>query len=281
MQTVEARSMGGARVRAMELADHAAVLELIAADLLPGQPAPDAYLLAAPARDGLAETSTLVLTNTYDEVQGVVHCASRPSDGAGLIGWIHARKDFDAVAALLATARAHLGPARTLFAGTGPTQLPETVPFALPGIADYGRPATSRALRAAGFTPATSRRYFHHSLTPSPAAPVFPMAELRPLTDPPGVQVILTEVAGTELATAVLHIGDGGCWLLWHLAVRADRRHRGIGSHLLAQCLHTAHTRGAVSVIAHTDEDDVTSIGLLESGGFTAVDSLTVYHRRP
>ncbi|MFE4579512.1 GNAT family N-acetyltransferase [Streptomyces chartreusis] len=273
--------MGGVRVRAMEPADHQSVLALIAADLLPGQPAPDAYLLAAPARDGLAKTSTLVLTDTHDVVQGVMHCASRPSDGAGLIGWIHGHEDFDALAALIATSRAHLGPTRTLFAGTGPTQTPETVPFALPGIAEHRRPATSRALQAAGFTPATSRRYFHHPLTPTPTAPVFPMAELRPLADPPGVQVILMETDGTELATAVLHIGDGDHWLLWHLAVRADRRHRGIGSHMLAQCLHTAHTRGASSVIAHTDEDDATSIGLLTSGGFTSVDTLTVYHRRP
>ncbi|MFJ9752845.1 GNAT family N-acetyltransferase [Streptomyces chartreusis] len=281
METVGVRSMGGVRVRAMEPADHPAVLVLIAADLLPGQPVPDTYLLAAPARDGLAETSTLVLTDTRDVVQGVVHCASRPSDGAGLIGWIHAHENFDALAALLATARAHLASARTLFAGTGPTQPPETVPFALPGIAEHRRPATSRALRAAGFTPATSRRYFHHPLTSTPTAPVFPMAELRPLADPPGVQVILTETDGTDLATAVLHIEDGDRWLLWHLAVRADRRHRGIGSHLLAQCLHTAHTRGASSVIAHTNEDDTTSIALLTRGGFTSVDTLTVYHRRP
>jgi N-acetylglutamate synthase-like GNAT family acetyltransferase len=62
----------------------------------------------------------------------------------------------------------------------------------------------------------------------------------------------LTETDGTELATAVLHIAEGDRWRLWHLAVRADRRYRGIGSHLLAQCLHTTHTRGASSVIAHT-----------------------------
>jgi ribosomal protein S18 acetylase RimI-like enzyme len=265
----------------MESADHPAVLALLAADLLPGQPAPDTYLLAAPGRDGLAETSTLVLTYTGDDVQGVVHCAIRASDGAGLIGWVHAREDFDALAALIATARAHLGPERTLYIGTGPTQPPETVSFALPGIAEDRRPATSRAVRAAGFTPAISRRYFHHSLTPTPAALVFPLAELRPLADPPGVQVILMETDGAELATAVLHIGDWDRWLLWHLAVRADRRHRGIGSHLLAQCLHTAHARGASSVIAHTDEGDAASIGLLTSGGFTSVDTLTVYHRRP
>lgn len=112
------RSMS--RVRVMEPADHPAVLALIAADLLPGQAAPDAYLLAAPARDGLAEESTLVLIDPQGEIQGVVHCARRRSDGAGLIGWFHAREDFDALAVLLATARAHLGSARTLFAGTGP-----------------------------------------------------------------------------------------------------------------------------------------------------------------
>lgn len=281
MQTAGVQLVGGAWVRAMEPVDHPSVLALIAADQLPGQPAPDVYMLAAPARDGLTETATMVLTDAHNAVQGVVHCASRPSDGAGLIGWIHAHEDFDTLAALIATARAHLGQVRALYAGTGPTQALETVPFALPGIAEHQRPATHRALRAAGFTPATSRHYFHHPLTPAPAPPFFPLAELRPLTDPPGVQVTLAETDGSPSATAVLHTGDGDQWLLWHLSVRADRRHRGIGSHLLAQCLHTAHTRGASSLIAHTDEDDPTSIRLLTRGGFNLVDTLTVYHRRP
>ncbi|MFI9825846.1 GNAT family N-acetyltransferase [Streptomyces sp. NPDC052013] len=257
------------------------MLALIMADRLPGQPVPDRYLVTGQARHGLADAATLVLTDTSDRIRGAVHCAVRISDAAGLIGWLHAHEDFEALAALIATARARLGPVRTLYAGTGPTQPPEMLTYTPPGIPERWRPATTRALRAAGFTPDTSRRYYQHPLTSAPARPLFPLAEVRPLTDPPGVQLTLTETDGGPLATAVLHTGDGDHWQLWHLAVRPDHLHRGIGSHLLAQCLHLAYQHGATSLAAHTDEDDAASTRLVTAGGFTEVDTLTIHHRRP
>ncbi|MFI9824575.1 GNAT family N-acetyltransferase [Streptomyces sp. NPDC052013] len=271
----------GGHIRVMEPDDHPLVLALIMADRLPGQPAPDPYLVTGQPRHSLADAATLVLIDASDRIRGVVHCVLRTSDEAGLIGWLHAREDFQALAALIAAARARLGPVRTLYAGTGPTQPPETLASALPGIAERRRPATTRALRAAGFTPATSRRYYHHPLSPAPARPLFPLAELRPLTDPPGVQLTLTETDGSALAAAVVHTGDGDHWQLWHLAVRPGHRHRGIGSHLLAQCLYVTHTSGATSLAAHTDEDDTASTRLLIAGRFTEVDTLTIHHRRP
>ncbi|MFI9825664.1 GNAT family N-acetyltransferase [Streptomyces sp. NPDC052013] len=277
------RLAGGGQVRVMEPDDQPKVLALVRADWLPGQPEPDPQLLTGQPRPGLTGAATLVLTgiDSGDRVRGVVHCAVRTSDGVGLIGWLHAREDFEALAVLIAAARANLGPARTLYAGTGPTQLPETLTSALSGIAERRRPATTRALCAAGFTPATSRRYYHHALTSTPTRPLFPLPEIRPLTDPPGVQLTLTETDGSPLATAVLHTSGGDHWQLWHLAVHAGHRRRGIGSHLLAQCLHLAHSRGATSLAAHIDEDDTAAARLLTVGGFTEVDTLTIHHRRP
>lgn len=174
MRAAGVQVAGGVRVRLMEPADQPLVLALIAGDRLPGRPAPDPRLVTGPGRDGLAETVTLVLTGADGAIGGVVHSTVRTYDGAGLIGWLHAREDFDTLAALIAAARARLGPVRTLYAGTGPTQPPDTVAFALPGIAERRRPATTRALRAAGFTPASSHLYFHHPLAPAPPRPVFP-----------------------------------------------------------------------------------------------------------
>ncbi|MFI9825617.1 GNAT family N-acetyltransferase, partial [Streptomyces sp. NPDC052013] len=182
--------------------------------------------------------------------------------------------------ALIAAVRARLGPVPMLYAGTGPNQSPKTPSLDLPGIAERHRAATTRALRAAGFTPASSRFYFHHPLTPPPARLVFPLAETRPLTDPPGMQLTLFETDGNPLATAILHKDTDDHWLLWNLTVRNDRRQHGIGSHLLTQCLHTAHTRGAASVIAHIDEDDHASANLLNRSGFNYLDTLTIHHRR-
>ncbi|MGW3137776.1 GNAT family N-acetyltransferase [Streptomyces sp. NPDC001139] len=260
--------------------DHLPVLALIRADRLPGQPITDMQLLTGQVRRGLAQVTTLVVSDADDRIHGVVQCAVRASDEAGLISWLHAREDFDTLAVLIAAARAHLGPVRVVYASTGPSQKPDTLPSALPGIAEHLRPGTTRALRAAGFTPATSRHYFQHPLTPTPARPLFPLAQMRPMTDPPGVQLTLTETDGSALATAILHNYDSDHWQLWHLAVRADRRHRGIGSHLLAQCLYLAHQHGAQSLAAHTDENDTVAPRLLLAGGLTKVDTLTIHHRR-
>ncbi|WP_369198969.1 GNAT family N-acetyltransferase [Streptomyces djakartensis] len=265
----------------MEPDDHSPVLALIRADRLPGQPVADMHLFTGRARDGLAEVTTLVASDAGDRITGVVQCAVRASDEAGLIGWIHAREDFDTLAVLIAAARAHLGPVRVVYAGTGPTQPPDTLTCALPGIGERRRPAATRALRAAGFTPATSRHYFHHPLTPAPARPLFPLAQMRPLTDPPGVQLTLTETDGSPLATAICHTHDHDHWQLWHLTVRDDRRYRGIGSHLLAQCLYLAHQHGAKSLAAHTDENATAAARLLLAGGLTHTDTLTIHHRRP
>ncbi|MFF7242164.1 GNAT family N-acetyltransferase [Streptomyces collinus] len=277
----EARVVGDFWVRVMEPDDHTTVLTLINADRLPGQPAAGPGLLTSPPDDGLALPTTLVLTDLTGTVCGVVHCAVRTRDGAGLIGWLHARENFDAAVALIAAARAHLGPARMLYAGTGPTQASQPGTLPLPGIAQRRRPATTRALHAAGFTEAATRLYLVHPLTPAPAAPVFPLAKLRPEINPAGVQLTLVETDGQPMATAVLHPLDDEHWQLRHLAVREDRRHRGIASHLLAQCLYTAHTRGATSLTAHIDENDHISARLLQHAGFTDVDTLTIHHRRP
>ncbi|MFG2794506.1 GNAT family N-acetyltransferase [Streptomyces sp. NPDC048419] len=272
---------GGFRVRAMEPDDYTSVLELINADRLPGQPAADPDLLTTPAHDDLGQPATLVLVDSAARICGAAHCAQRVSDGVGLISWLHAGEDVDGVAALITAARGHLGPVRMLYAGTGSTLTPQSGTFQLPGVAQRRHWATTQALRAAGFTPAASRLYFHHPLTPPPPQPVFPLTELRPQTDPPGVQLTLFETDGQHMATAVLYAHDDEHWQLWHLAVHPDRRHRGIASHLLAQCLHTAHARGATSAIAHTDEDDHISVRLLERAGFTTIDTLTIHCRRP
>ncbi|MET7391229.1 GNAT family N-acetyltransferase [Streptomyces sp. NPDC005529] len=273
----------GFRVRAMGRDDHRCVLALVDADRLPGQPVAGSDLLTAPSRDGLVRPVTLVLTDAADAVRGVVHCAVRTRDGAGLIGWLHAYEDFTTAAALVAVARAHLRPVLALYAGFGPTQAPASGVLHLPGIPRCLRPATTRALRAAGFTPAAGRLYFHHPLALPLLAPSsrFPRAEVRAQSDPAGVRLTLFAADGQVLAVAVLHTFDDGPWHLWHLGVRSDRRYRDVASHLLAQCLQTARCCGATGVIAHTDEDDERRAGVLQRAGFTTVDTLAVYHRRP
>ncbi|WP_369199155.1 hypothetical protein [Streptomyces djakartensis] len=66
----------------MEQDDHSPVLALIREDRLPGQPVADTHLLTGRAREGLAEVTTLVVSDAGDQIAGVVQCAVRTSDEA-------------------------------------------------------------------------------------------------------------------------------------------------------------------------------------------------------
>ncbi|MFJ1562194.1 GNAT family N-acetyltransferase [Streptomyces mirabilis] len=267
----------GLTARPMAQGDIAAVLELIDADELPGR---------CPARETLASTGTglrradtLVVCDQHGQVAGAVRCGLRAADGAGLIVWLHGREEFETVAALIALARAHLG-SRPLYACTGPATA-----TGIPGLPAGHRKTTARALTAAGFTPTRAQQYFLRNLaTTPPPAPEYPLADVTAIADPPGWQLELTDTDGRHIATAILRAptpDTTGMAVLWQLAVRTEHRRRGIGTRLLTQCLHHAHTHGAAHLAADVPDGDIPAARLLAKAGFLAVDTLTVYHRRP
>ncbi len=246
-----------------------AVRALVEADRLPG-------LAQAPAPGSAV---TFVLTSARDEIVGAVCCGVRPGDGAGMIWWLHGCEDFDVLTALLAVARSHLGARRTLYACPPP---PGADGRHLPGLPRKRRSVTVRALAVAGFTPAATRWYFHHPLTGREQPPVYPLAEITPLTDPRDRQLTLTDTHGNHLATAILHTpAPSKTATLCHLVVHPSHRSQGIATRLLTQCLNEAASSGATSVIAHTDQADHHATRLLTSGGFTRADTLTVYRQYP
>ncbi|MEU1409222.1 GNAT family N-acetyltransferase [Streptomyces sp. NPDC005728] len=267
----------GLTARLMVGNDTPAVLELIDADRLPGQ---------SPARDILASTGTgirragiLMVCDQQGRVAGAVRCGLRAADGAGLIVWLHGREEFETVAALIALARAHLG-SRPLYACTGPATA-----TGIPGLPVGHRKATARALTAVGFTPTRAQQYFlcDLTITPPPVAE-YPLAEVTTIADPPGWQLELTDTDGHHMATAILRAptpDTAGMAVLWQLAVRTEHRRRGIGTRLLNQCLHHAHTHGVVRLTADVPDGDIPAARLLAKTGFLPVDTLTVYHRRP
>ncbi|MER7820062.1 GNAT family N-acetyltransferase [Streptomyces sp. NPDC096153] len=264
----------GLGVRPLAGEDTSAVLELIDADWLPGQ-RPAREILAS-AGTGLRHGATFVLCDEHRPV-GVVRCGLRAADAAGLVVWLHGREDFDVVAGLIAAARAHLGH-RPLYACTGPATA-----TGIPGLPVGHRKATARALTAAGFTPAAAQRYSLRDLTAEPPTPEYPLADVTPIADPPGWQLELTETDGTHIATAILRAPTtetAGMAVLWQLAVRAEHRRQGIGTHLLNQCLHHTHAHGAHHLTADIPDGDIPATRLLTTTGFLPVDTLTVYHRR-
>ncbi|MFI8294075.1 GNAT family N-acetyltransferase [Streptomyces sp. NPDC085614] len=267
---------GGLTARPMIPGDQPAVLALIDADRLLGQ---------HPAREILTrsgesprETEILVVCDEHGRVAGAVRCRVRPADGAGLIVWLHGREDFEVIAALIALARARLGH-RTVYACTSPATATD-----IPGLPVEHRAVTARALAAAGFSPASARQYFQRDLeTAPPAAPAYPLADVTPLTGPPGWRLELTCIEGRHLATATLLAptpATAHMAVLSELSVRRGQRRRGIGSHLLGQILHHAHDHGARHLTATIPEGDIAAARLLAGAAFLPVDTLTLYHHR-
>ena len=110
----------GLSLRPYTPADQTAVLRLIEADRLPGQPRPTAAMLAE-ALEGrssvdagwwaeLEKPAVQVAVDSSETVVGVVSYAVRPKDGTGLLLWLHCREDARTAEALIGHALSELGP---------------------------------------------------------------------------------------------------------------------------------------------------------------------------
>jgi hypothetical protein len=153
-------------LRPITEADHTAVLELVNADRIPGQPVATAGMLADAAADcssvdggwwaELSEVRVDVLTDTTLGLLGVVSYGHRPRDRAGIIVWVHALEDPGIVAELIQHAVSRLAEHPVVEAFGFAT------PFGrgLDALPVWHRPVTDHALRGAGFVgagPASDR----------------------------------------------------------------------------------------------------------------------------
>ncbi|MEV6208726.1 hypothetical protein [Kitasatospora sp. NPDC051914] len=169
-------------MRGFRRSDRRAVLALIAADRLPGQPRPTATALvsalAARGPDGRPQARALqppvteILLDERRRITGVISYALRPYDDAGVVLWAHAAEDPSTMAVLMGWARVRLGPDRPWYAFPG---IPAT--GTTEGLAGSRRPATTHALRTTGFTAIAERRYWNRDLRRNPPTGPLP----RPL----------------------------------------------------------------------------------------------------
>lgn len=288
------------QIRPYRADDEAAVLDLIAADRLPGQPpvTADSLTMAlagtgstsqAGARAWWAELDTpqtVVATGADGDPVGVCSFALRVGDASGQILWFHAGEDLEVATPLLEHTSSALGPGRTLYAFTcGPAWR-----LAADGLPVRRRPATHRAFAQAGFTRMGEESYWqcHNRDLARPDQGHRPRAQLVPFSDPPGWRLELTDTSGDPKAHALLGAPYGGVGVLWWLHVEPAARGRGIGRTLLQQSLEEFTACGATEVIALIDQDPPGSTGpdpaaapLLRGAGFGEIDTLYSYHRRP
>jgi ribosomal protein S18 acetylase RimI-like enzyme len=278
-------------VRRYAAADEAAVLRLVNADRLPGQPVvtPDMLAEALAGRSSvdsnwwkeLDTPITEVAQTSSGEVIGVVSSATRPTDGAGVILWLHCNEDPLTAQALIEHTTHQLGD-RTIHAFEFATALS----LGLEGLPMRHRSATHAALTAAGFTGEDLWRYLHAPL-PVDGLPRAENAKTRPADDGIGTQLEIRQ-GRKLLAEATVGTPFQATAVLWWISVDPMARGRGLGRQLLGTALDLMSQQGAEQVILYVDDDapasdperDRTAANALyDRAGFAEVDRLWSYCR--
>lgn len=281
-------------VRPYKAGDEQAVLELINADRLPGQPETTSEMLAealagrSPVDGGwwaeLKVPVTDVVHDAVGQVLGVVSYSTRPSDGAGFLLWLHCLEEDRALAeALIGRALDRLGP-RTVYA----FEFASALTLGLEGLPSRNRPMTRRVLEEAGFAPRDLWRYLRAGL-PIAGLPHAAHITVKESDDPPGKRLEVRD--GTELvAEADIGRPVAGIGVLWWISVIPAARGRGLGLALLGSALDLLAGLGAREAILYVDDDappddaerDRTAANrMYDRAGFAEVDRLFSFTRRP
>ncbi|MEU2930756.1 GNAT family N-acetyltransferase [Streptomyces sp. NPDC007251] len=286
-------TLGGAespQVRPFESADEASVLDLLAADRLPGQPACSAVMLA----DAVAGRSvvdpdagaalegtviTTVLCAPDGGIAGIVSCAGHPGDGTSLLLWLHCYEDFPTAQALIAQALE--------CRGAGPVQaftLACALSRGLVGLPEHRRRVTREALQAAGFTSRCRCRYLRAEL-PIAGLPHLAGVQMNDTAQPPGKHLEVRR-RGRILAQAALEYPAAGVGLIRSITVAPDARGQGMGLGLLGNALDVLVCLGAREAIVYLNEmpadperDPVAALRTYAASDFTEVDRLLTFTR--
>lgn len=284
-------------VRPYAPADESAVLRLVNADRLPGQPPATPAMLA----DALAGRSradadwwaeldppvTAVAETPGGGVQGVVSYALRPPDDTGLILWAHCREQAPVARALVDHAVAALAP-RAVDA----FHLTSALTLGLECLPVRHRPDTRAALVRAGFADHRRWRYLRRGL-PAAELPRVPglLVGPGPDGDPRKRQLTVRDERGEAVVAEALVGAHGGYGALWWIGVEEHARGRGLARRLLGSALATlTDDLRATQVILLLDDDDTdataqdirdrtAAAALYGRAGFTEIDLLHAFTR--
>ncbi|MET8508900.1 GNAT family N-acetyltransferase [Streptomyces sp. NPDC004787] len=263
------------------------MLELVAADLLPGLPEPTSAeldqalagtCLGGPVRAVLKGVRTEVLACADGRIVGVASWAERSPDGAGALLWLHCLEDEQHLArALIERAVAGLG-RRTVNAFMEPTAL---APVGLPARM---RPGTRRALEECGFSGTDHGRYLHRRLDDR-GGRLYAVADVVECPGLPGWRLQLRERDGSRIGEALVSVPVEGTTALQWLSLAPSPSSRG--NIVLEQCLAHLADRGVrevtavLSAPAEGQPDLDAALALHTAAGFDEIDQLHVYTRRP
>lgn len=273
-------------IRPVEARDERAVLELVNADQVPGQPVATPAMLAEALAgrssvdggwwDELAGLTTEVATASTGQVVGVVSYATRPRDGVGIILWLHGGEDRRVIDALLDHTLSRLAE-RPI----------EAYPFAtalglgMEALPARHRPVTATALTDHGFLGSDLWRYMRADL------PITGLPRTSYTTSSDSDRRTLTVRDGAALlGETTIGLPVQGIGVLWWISVEPAARGRGLGRALLGSALDLLAGLGAQQVILYVDDDEpggerdrTVANRLYEQAGFVEVDRLLSYQR--
>jgi ribosomal protein S18 acetylase RimI-like enzyme len=269
-------------IRQLGFGDDGAVLRLVNADRLPGQPLASQDMLAQALAGRsviggdwwaeLADVTTEVAVTSDDRVLGVMSRAVRPRDNTSLILWLHAGEDPAVISALLDHAIRQSGN-RPISAFPFATALG----LGLEALPVRHRPATHAALVERGFASTDLWRYLWMKLQG--------MGQQRPTsgTDVTDVRRTLQIRENDRVVgEAMVGMPVQGIGVLWWIGLEPAARELDLDRALLGSALEFLWRIGAGEVIlfvASADLDDPDLMALYEQAGFEEVDQLYGYRR--
>jgi GNAT superfamily N-acetyltransferase len=271
--------------------DLPAILDLVNADLLPGQPSCGRHSLDMAMRgESTVDASwwrelsnvRVAVASRGGTVVGAASFASAAADRSGWLLWLHAREQRAVVEALIDHAVAELTGSSHLYAFWIATALS----LGVEALPVEQQPVTHELLTSRGLTGRDSWRYL-----------VLPMerfalddraedvAEVRSISGPGEISAWALVIGDREApaASAEIALAGEGCGVLRWIDVEPAQRGRGIGRRLLRQALRLLALRGAQTVAAFVDHADPRErdpsaiLRLLVSTGFQEVDRLWSY----
>jgi GNAT superfamily N-acetyltransferase len=269
--------------------DVAAVLELINADQLPGQPTcqRDALDMALRGESPvdmnwwreLASVQAVVARQGGAPV-GVASYAVAPADRSGWLLWLHAREQPAVVECLLDHVMAELTGSSHLYA----FWIASALTLGVEALPLKRRPVTDEILRGRGLVGHDSWRYLLVRLEPATIEPgADEVAMVIPASGPGEMPAWRLTVGDPQMpiASADIALGPEGCGVLWWLEVDGNQRGRGLGRRLVQQALRFLALHGASAVATFVDHDAPVdrrpAIRLFESVGFRELDRLWSY----
>jgi GNAT superfamily N-acetyltransferase len=271
--------------------DLPAILELVNADLLPGQPTCGRHALDMAMRgESTVDASwwrelsnvRVAVASRGGAVVGAASYATAAADRSGWLLWLHAREERAVVGALIDHAMADLNGSSHIYAFWIATALS----LGVEALPVEQQPVTHELLTSRGLMGRDSWRYLvlpiERFALDDRSEEVAAVRSISSQGETPAWEFVIGTPEEPQ-ATAEIALAGEGCGVLRWIDVEPAQRGRGIGRRLLRQALRFLALRGAQTVAAFVDHADPRErdpgaiLRLLGTAGFQEVDRLWSY----